>query len=1031
MMRQATGIWSILLCMACLCWPAGAQNTDEPRVLAEWPLVELDETQIGRFYEFHHMTVAGVRHRDLSLRVKATDPYIVGPKLNFDAYDGRRLVVNMSCQDAVGASVFFTTESAPEFSEDKNVSFPVVADQSPHEYTIDPTGNPEWRGTITRLRLDLDGVPLDAEMRLHGLRVEQPPVHVSVDSFFADRGLITPGIDTHIAGTISNCGGSDVTELKVQFTFPDKIELIDGQTETDVGTLVVGESLTFEWTVRASETGVFAIRLAAEGEPSVSVSAPLILAAGKPLPTRLPPTDGLYGAWTEEGDVSLGNSRLGFLALQNKFGYGPAGLYLRRETSSYAELVAVMPYMARLELDGGAYTEIFSHESRLKRGAFVGKGFVQASFISSSDFGEVETTFSVNETDPWLASTYTFTASQQVAVRNFFGPVVLAGESTFGEAKSAALFPGLEYLVGNERSSSADDIRDGYVRLVPDPEKVTVPYMAVQHGRTVVQLMWPPPGSPDSGWSLLSAMFASPNWHHGQTNHLMALFAPGGKDYIAENRIAASEPLHLDADDQLVIHAKLAAYEADNRGLADATRTWFAAYGAPRVLLPARTVEETVKLSAAAYTATCWDPDAHGWHRTIGADPPPAEFMPSAAVALLMNALITTDSAAAAKCTEIARRAVTGRPAGQFGPALAWRVGGIAEVVAALEQAGAASIGKQRPNGSWVYEGDDNNPSLGVAGATAPGICAAALEPVLTYAGVTGDTNATRAAVAGLDFMSRFTVPRGAHLREIPLHTPNLLASARVGTAFLAGYRLTGDTRYLDQARYWAETGLPFVYLWHDPLRPALAFATVPAFGAPFYRPPGWFGRPVQQCGLEYGSFLARLADRLSYDEIYRTVARGILYSAIHQQPAAGRFAGTYPHAWDLATNQPREPYLAPELLLKLAYALLGYSTDLEWTVCRTAAREMHIASAARLLNVAAGIGELEIWMRYPTGGACFTTITGIGREPIGVAWDETQLVRSTETEPAPDRWAYNDQLDTVIIACKFHEDEQRLRVAY
>jgi len=1030
-MRQATGIWSILLYLVCLCWPAGAQNTDEPRVLAEWPLVELDKAQLGRFYEFHHMAVAGVRHRELSLRVKATDSYILGPELNFDAYEGRRLVVNMSCQDAAGAAVFFTTESAPEFSENKKMLFPVVADQYPHEYTIDPTGNPEWRGTITRLRLNLDGAPLDTEMRLHELRVEQPPVHVSVDSFAADRGLITPGIDIHITGTISNCGGSDVTELKVQFTLPDKIELVDGQTETDVGTFVVGESLTFEWTVRAPETGMFAIRLAAEGEPSVSVSAPLILAAGKPLPTRLPPTDGLYGTWTEEGDVSLGNSRLGFLALQNKFGYGPAGLYLRRETSPDAELVAVMPYMARLELDDGTHVEVFPNESQLKRGAFGGKQFVQASFVSSFDFGEVETAFSVNQTDPWLAVTYMFTASQQVAVRNFFGPVVLAGESTFGEAKSAALFPGLEYLVGNECSSSDDDIRDGYVRLVPDPEKVTVPYMAVQHGRTVVQLMWPPPGSPDSGWSPLSAMFASPNWYTGQTNHLMALFAPGGKDYITENRVAASEPLRLTADDQLIIHAKLAAYEGDDRGLADATRTWFAAYGTPRVLLPPRTVEEAVKLSAAAYTATCWDPDALGWHRTLGADLPPAEFMPSAVTALLMNSLITTDSAAAAKCTEIARRATAGRPAARFRPALAWRVGGIAEVIAALEQSSAAAIEKQRPNGSWVYEGDDNNPSLGVAGANVPGICAAALEPVLTYAGVTGDANATRAAVAGLDFMSRFTVPRGAQPWEIPLHTPDLLASARAGTAFLAGYRLTGDTRYLKEARYWAETGLPFVYLWHDPSRPALAFATVPAFGATFYRPPGWFGKSVQRCGLEYGNFLARLADRLSHDEIYRTVARGILYSTIHQQPAVGPFAGAYPDTWDLATNQPREPYLAPELLLKLAYALLGYSTDLEWTVCRTAAREMHIASAARLLNVTAGIGDLEIWMRYPTGGTCFTTIIGIGREPIGVAWDESQLPRSTETEPSPDRWAYNDQLDTLIITCKFHEDEQRLRIAY
>ncbi len=199
-MRRVTGIWSILLCLVCLCSPAVAQNADEPRVLAEWPLVEMDETMVGRSYKFHQMAVAEMRHRDLSLRVKGAEPHVVGPKLSFDAYDGRRLVVNMSVQEAVRAAVFFTTESAPEFSKDKRISFSVVADQSPHKYIIDPTGNPEWRGTVTRLRLALEGAPLESEMRLHELRVEQPPVHVSIDSFFAERVLITPDTDIHITG---------------------------------------------------------------------------------------------------------------------------------------------------------------------------------------------------------------------------------------------------------------------------------------------------------------------------------------------------------------------------------------------------------------------------------------------------------------------------------------------------------------------------------------------------------------------------------------------------------------------------------------------------------------------------------------------------------------------------------------------------------------------------------------------------------------------------------------------------------------
>ncbi len=48
------------------------------------------------------------------------------------------------------------------------------------------------------------------------------------------------------------------------------------------------------------------------------------------------------------------------------------------------------------------------------------------------------------------------------------------------------------------------------------------------------------------------------------------------------------------------------------------------------------------------------------------------------------------------------------------------------------------------------------------------------------------------------------TVPRGAQTWEVPLHTPDILASAHMVKAYTLGYIISGKYEYLKQARYWA-----------------------------------------------------------------------------------------------------------------------------------------------------------------------------------------------------------------------------------
>ena len=61
------------------------------------------------------------------------------------------------------------------------------------------------------------------------------------------------------------------------------------------------------------------------------------------------------------------------------------------------------------------------------------------------------------------------------------------------------------------------------------------------------------------------------------------------------------------------------------------------------------------------------------------------------------------------------------------------------------------------------------------------------------------------------------TVPRGAQPWEMPLHTPDIIASGLMVRCCALGYRLKPDVRYLQAARYWAYTGLSMVYLVPPP----------------------------------------------------------------------------------------------------------------------------------------------------------------------------------------------------------------------
>jgi hypothetical protein len=177
---------------------------------------------------------------------------------------------------------------------------------------------------------------------------------------------------------------------------------------------------------------------------------------------------------------------------------------------------------------------------------------------------------------------------------------------------------------------------------------------------------------------------------------------------------------------------------------------------------------------------------------------------------------------------------------------------------------GQALLGRFQPDGTVLYQPSPNGLDYGRThwARHANGLTASVLAGLLEAASFSGDRALWQEGLRLLQALDQYrhTVPRGAQTWEIPLHTPDILAAGYLVRAYTLGYEFTGDRRWLEQARYWAWTGVPFLYLHPPTSRPVGLYNTIPVLGATAWVAPCWIGLPVQWCGLVYGEALYGLA---------------------------------------------------------------------------------------------------------------------------------------------------------------------------
>jgi len=96
------------------------------------------------------------------------DPYLGGPPLIADAARYREIVVRMAVSAGTGAQLYWTTKDSPATAEDKVVNIAIVGDGQMRDYAFPVATHPNWKGTITRIRLDPTNVS-GAQIRIESI----------------------------------------------------------------------------------------------------------------------------------------------------------------------------------------------------------------------------------------------------------------------------------------------------------------------------------------------------------------------------------------------------------------------------------------------------------------------------------------------------------------------------------------------------------------------------------------------------------------------------------------------------------------------------------------------------------------------------------------------------------------------------------------------------------------------------------------------------------------------------------------------
>jgi len=973
---------------------------DPDAVVAEW---RFDAGDLGGWHATHNLTPLEVV--DGVLRTRATGPdanMAVAPDV--DAADVSHLVVRMRSSQAGMCQIYFATSEHGDPAQNDVPVFACPVDREFREYSVRLAGCRGWSGRVGVLRIDpVNGGGESADIELDWIRLIRQAPRLTIDSFAADDPWVSPGDEVTLRLALRSVGGACElsglrAELEGEGGLGAAVGVVPETTEPAPG--VSRQQFVARWAVRAPR-GVghrydAVVRL---GDSVVARAQCWVVTSDATTLMRGTPGPGLHverTGWTLcSGDAVLH-------VLRDSEGRAVAGVLRVLVGDEVGRIIGLCSPLVTVAVEEAGCPALLAQAL---------EGDVRGGRLAlSADVPGGRVTLALRPGhESRIDARARLAASRALGVLRFSGPTLLAGEGAYEDTKEEALFPGIEYLGPGQRSSDTLSVGTtvGF-RPSPAPYQITVPLMAVAEGATLCGVMWDALQPWAEGQALPMAEFASPNFLDGQANHAMAVFVPNTSRGMSPNERLATAPLVLGPGGELSIGTTLFAVAGGS--MIDAVPLWYDTYGQPAPPETAKPLDEVLDDLMRGWAETCYDRASDGFvnHWRVGQTPAPSRDLKAA---LLTHFLRTGERRWVERC---------GIPNGAAYLDL------LGSFIAPFEIGPPPNvIGEQAADGTFAYHCTDDvrqrcieftggaRTDLGEEGSTCVGLCAVKASPILSHAIRTGDERSVAAGLKALEGMKRFTVPAGSQTWEVHKDIPDIYAAAVATDCYHMGYELTGDEDYLERARYWAYSGLPFLYAYRvpgtgpgatcnvpgdpltegddpfqgphpaaevfgDPDRQVTPYGSIPVFGTSFYRVT-WFGNLVQWCGLVWAGSVYALLEH-GDDAVLRTAADGVVASGANQTFDRPPVVGLLPDTWHLGPNVIHPAFIGPVRLEQPLRQQLddpSYSGEGAYVV-RGEGRRAHIISRATVESGELAGTSLRWTARYPAGQVWEAAVIGI-----------------------------------------------------